>query len=138
LPKFYADFENPDGRSCYEDVATEVKKLMAADVKGIILDLRITAEVSLNDVVQMSGTDLSRIGPSCKSKAVVRMRNRLYDKDDKVLYKGPLVVMVNTQSASASEILQPAMQDYGRGVYCRKSNLQFGKGPYSVSSTWTR
>jgi len=126
LPKFYADFENPDGRSCYEDVATEVKKLMAADVKGIILDLRNNSGGSLNDVVQMSGLFIED-GPIVQVKSRGADAKSLYDKDDKVLYKGPLVVMVNTQSASASEILAAAIQDYGRGVIVG-SQSTFGKG----------
>ncbi|HEX5113352.1 MAG TPA: carboxy terminal-processing peptidase, partial [Saprospiraceae bacterium] len=126
LPKFYADFENPDGRSCYEDVATEVKKLMAADVKGIILDLRNNSGGSLNDVVQMSGLFIKG-GPIVQVKSRDRDASSLYDKDEDVLYKGPLVVMVNTQSASASEILAAAMQDYGRAVVVG-SHSTFGKG----------
>ncbi|HZV44994.1 MAG TPA: carboxy terminal-processing peptidase, partial [Saprospiraceae bacterium] len=126
LPKFYADFENPDGRSCFEDVATEVKKLMAADVKGIILDLRNNSGGSLNDVVQMSGLFIED-GPIVQVKSRGADAKSLYDKDDKVLYKGPLVVMVNTQSASASEILAAAMQDYGRAVVVG-SQSTFGKG----------
>jgi carboxyl-terminal processing protease len=126
LPKFYADFENPDGRSCFEDVATEVKKLMAEDVKGIILDLRNNSGGSLNDVVQMSGLFIEG-GPIVQVKGRGADAKSLYDKDDAVLYKGPLVVMVNTQSASASEILAAAMQDYGRAVIVG-SHSTFGKG----------
>jgi len=126
LPKFYADFENPDGRSCYEDVATEVKKLMAANVKGIILDLRNNSGGSLNDVVQMSGLFIEG-GPIVQVKKRNDNAVALMDKDESVLYKGPLVVMVNTQSASASEILAAAMQDYGRAVIVG-SHSTFGKG----------
>jgi carboxyl-terminal processing protease len=126
LPKFYADFENPDGRSCFEDVATEVKKLMAADVKGIILDLRNNSGGSLNDVVQMSGLFIED-GPIVQVKKRNDNAVALMDKDNTVLYKGPLVVMVNTQSASASEILAAAMQDYGRAVIVG-SHSTFGKG----------
>jgi len=126
LPKFYADFENPDGRSCFEDVATEVKKLMAADVKGIILDLRNNSGGSLNDVVQMSGLFIEG-GPIVQVKSRGMDAKSLFDKDSDVLYKGPLVVMVNTQSASASEILAAAMQDYGRAVIVG-SHSTFGKG----------
>ena len=126
LPKFYADFENPDGRSCYEDVANEVKKLMASNVKGIILDLRNNSGGSLNDVVQMSGLFIEG-GPIVQVKSRGQDAKSLYDKDETVLYKGPLVVMVNTQSASASEILAAAMQDYGRAVIVG-SHSTFGKG----------
>jgi len=126
LPKFYADFENPDGRSCYQDVAIEVEKLMKADVKGIILDLRNNSGGSLNDVVQMSGLFIED-GPIVQVKGRSTSPSILKDKDDGVLYTGPLVVIVNTQSASASEILAAALQDYGRAVIVG-SHSTFGKG----------
>lgn len=126
LPKFYADFENPNGRSCAEDVEIEVKKLMQADVKGIILDLRNNSGGSLNDVVQMSGLFIEN-GPIVQVKGRTAEPYELKDKDEKVVYSGPLIVMVNTQSASASEILAAAMQDYGRAVIVG-SHSTFGKG----------
>ena len=126
LPKFYADFENPDGRSCAVDVEIEVKKLMAANVKGIILDLRNNSGGSLNDVVQMSGLFIEN-GPIVQVKGRDASPYVLKDKDEKVVYTGPLIVMVNTQSASASEILAAAIQDYGRGVIVG-SRSTFGKG----------
>jgi carboxyl-terminal processing protease len=126
LPKFYADFENPDGRSSYEDVRTEVEKLMKAGVKGIILDLRNNSGGSLNDVVQMSGLFIED-GPIVQVKGRETAPAVLRDKDDSVLYTGPLIVMVNTQSASASEILAAALQDYGRAVIVG-SQSTFGKG----------
>jgi len=126
LPKFYADFENPNGRSCAEDVEMEVKKLMQANVKGIILDLRNNSGGSLNDVVQMSGLFIEN-GPIVQVKGRTAEPYELKDKDEKVVYSGPLIVMVNTQSASASEILAAAMQDYGRAVIVG-SHSTFGKG----------
>lgn len=126
LPKFYADFENPDGRSCYEDVAMEVEKLMKSNVKGIILDLRNNSGGSLNDVVQMSGLFIED-GPIVQVKGRDKAPVILRDKDERVVYTGPLIVMVNTQSASASEILAAALQDYGRAVIVG-SQSTFGKG----------
>jgi carboxyl-terminal processing protease len=126
LPKFYADFENPNGRSCAEDVEIEVKKLMQANVKGIILDLRNNSGGSLNVVVQMSGLFIEN-GPIVQVKGRSAEPYALKDKDEKVVYTGPLIVMVNTQSASASEILAAAMQDYGRAVIVG-SHSTFGKG----------
>src|SRR5688572_23611173 len=126
LPKFYADFENEDGRSSYEDVAKEVEKLMKSNVKGIILDLRNNSGGSLNDVVQMSGLFIEE-GPIVQVKGRDKAPVVLRDKDDKVVYTGPLIVMVNTQSASASEILAAALQDYGRAVIVG-SQSTFGKG----------
>jgi carboxyl-terminal processing protease len=126
LPKFYADFENPNGRSCATDVAIEVKKLMDAKVKGIILDLRNNSGGSLNDVVEMSGLFIKE-GPIVQVKDRVNNAKILADSDPNVLYTGPLIVMVNTQSASASEILAAAMQDYGRAIVVG-SQSTFGKG----------
>lgn len=126
LPKFYADFENPDGRSSFEDVAIEVEKLKKANVKGIILDLRNNSGGSLNDVVQMSGLFIEN-GPIVQVKGRSTAPNILNDKDDNVVYTGPLIVMVNTQSASASEIIAAALQDYGRAVIVG-SQSTFGKG----------
>ena len=126
LPKFYADFENPNGRSCAEDVEVEVKKLMAQHVKGIILDLRNNSGGSLNDVVQMSGLFIAD-GPIVQVKGRDATPYVLKDKDEKVVYSGPLIVMVNTQSASASEILAAAMQDYGRAIIVG-SRSTYGKG----------
>ena len=114
LPKFYADFENPKGRSCAEDV------------KGVILDLRNNSGGSLSDVVQMSGLFIEE-GPIVQVKSRGAEPYVLRDKDSKVVYSGPLIVMVNTQSASASEILAAAMQDYGRAVIVG-SHSTFGKG----------
>lgn len=126
LPKFYADFENPDGRSSYEDVAIEVEKLMKSNVKGIVLDLRNNSGGSLNDVVQMSGLFIED-GPIVQVKGRDKAPVILRDKDERVVYTGPLIVMVNTQSASASEILAAALQDYGRAVIVG-SQSTFGKG----------
>lgn len=126
LPKFYADFENPDGRSSYEDVAIEVEKLMKSKVKGIVLDLRNNSGGSLNDVVQMSGLFIED-GPIVQVKGRDKAPVILRDKDERVVYTGPLIVMVNTQSASASEILAAALQDYGRAVIVG-SQSTFGKG----------
>lgn len=126
LPKFYADFENPDGRSCHEDIAVEVEKLVNSGVKGIILDLRNNSGGSLNDVVKMSGLFIEE-GPIVQVKGRNKGPLTLSDTDERVLYKGPLIVMVNTQSASASEILAAALQDYGRAIIVG-SQATFGKG----------
>ena len=126
LPRFYADFENPDGRSCAEDVALELEKLKKQDVEGIILDLRNNGGGSLADVVEMSGLFIEE-GPIVQVKSRGRDPYVHRDKDDKVQYAGPLIVMVNQYSASASEILAAAMQDYDRAIIVGSSST-FGKG----------
>ncbi|HAD11262.1 MAG TPA: tail-specific protease [Saprospirales bacterium] len=125
LPKFYADFES--GRtSCAQDVAAEVEKLKKENVKGIILDLRNNGGGSLRDVVTMSGLFIED-GPIVQVKSRGRATEIMRDNDTRVQYTGPLVVMVNGFSASASEILAAAMQDYGRAIIVGASTT-YGKG----------
>jgi carboxyl-terminal processing protease len=126
LPEFYADFENPNGSRSAVDVAKEVAKLKEAKVDGIVIDLRNNGGGSLYDVVQMAGLFIED-GP------IVQVRDRegrpmlMRDKDNNVMYDGPLAVMVNEFSASASEIFAAAIQDYGRGVIIGSSST-YGKG----------
>lgn len=127
LPKFYADFNGTGGNDCSEDVKNEVIKLKAEGVTGIILDLRNNGGGSLQDVVEMSGLFIKE-GPIVQVKAKVGAPRILADTDKEVVYDGPLVVMVNEFSASASEILAAAMQDYGRAVIVGSSPTTYGKG----------
>jgi carboxyl-terminal processing protease len=126
LPDFYADFEREDGHRCSEDVAAEIKKLKAENVKGIVIDVRFNGGGSLYEVVQMAGLFIDK-GP------VVQIRNKegraqtLYDETPGILYDGPLVVMLNEFSASASEIFAGAIQDYKRGIIIGSSS-SYGKG----------
>ncbi|GEP92178.1 carboxyl-terminal processing protease [Chitinophaga terrae (ex Kim and Jung 2007)] len=126
LPEFYADFNDRNGARSADDVAKEVAKLKAEKVDGIILDLRFNGGGSLQDVVQMAGLFIPE-GP------VVQVRSRggeavvLRDRDKNVQYDGPLAIMVNEYSASASEIMAAAMQDYKRAVIIG-SPQTFGKG----------
>ncbi len=126
LPKFYADFTPQGQTSCAVDVAKEVEKLKAENVKGIILDLRNNGGGSLRDVVQMSGLFIEE-GPIVQVKSRNRKPEIMEDNDARVQYAGPLVVMVNGFSASASEILAAAMQDYGRAVIVGSAGT-YGKG----------
>jgi carboxyl-terminal processing protease len=126
LPAFYADFQRPQAARCSQDVAKEVARLKAEGVEGIILDIRDNGGGSLQEVVNM-------VGLFIKTGPVVQIRDRsgrpsqMGDNDASVLYDGPLVVMVNERSASASEIFASAIQDYKRGVVVGSSST-FGKG----------
>jgi carboxyl-terminal processing protease len=126
LPEFYADFENPKGARCSEDVRKEIIKLKEQKVNGIVMDLRNNGGGSLYDVVQMVGLFIEG-GP------IVQVRDRegkpqiYYDRDKSVLYEGPLAVMVNEFSASASEIFAAAIQDYNRGIILGSTST-YGKG----------
>ncbi len=126
LPAFYADFERPNGARCAKDVAKEIIKLKAENVEGIILDIRDNGGGSLNDVVEMVGLFI-KDGPIVQVKDR-RGRPQIYeDRDRSVLYEGPLMVMVNEFSASASEIFAAAIQDYKRGIIIGSSST-YGKG----------
>ena len=126
LPSFYADFQNSNGRFCSKDVGIEIEKLKAENVDGIILDLRNNGGGSLRDVVKMTGLFVEK-GPIVQVKSRGRAPEVLKDVDSRVQYDGPLVVMVNSYSASASEILAAALQDYGRAVIVGSTST-FGKG----------
>lgn len=125
LPKFYADFTRNGGRSCAKDVAQELTRLKNENINRVILDLRNNGGGSLEDVVEMMGLFIPK-GPIVQVKSKTGEPYILEDKNSSVLFSGPLVIMVNTFSASASEILAAAVQDYKRGVVVGSST--FGKG----------
>jgi len=127
LPSFYLDFEDPNGSSCSDDIAKELSKLKAENVDGIVLDLRFNGGGSLTDVVEMAGFFIEE-GPIVQVKPRGRSAYVYTDTDrGDVKYDGPLVILVNTFSVSASEILAAAMQDYGRAVIVGSPST-FGKG----------
>ncbi len=126
LPKFYSSFEKEGGNSCAKDVASEIEKLKNVNVNGIILDLRNNTGGSLNDVVEMSGLFIEE-GPIVQVKPRERAPYVHKDKNSDVLYDGPLMILVNKYSASASEIIAAAMQDYKRAVIVGSTST-YGKG----------
>ncbi len=126
LPRFYADFSNSGGRDCSDDVQAEIAKLKKEKVGGIILDLRNNGGGSLQDVVEMTGLFIDE-GPIVQVKAKEGAPYIYEDEDPSIQYDGPLVVLVNSFSASASEIMSGALQDYGRAVIVGTGST-FGKG----------
>ena len=127
LPEFYANFNDPtDPHRSSVDVASEVAKLKAEGVDGIVLDLRNNGGGSLYDVIQIAGLFIDQ-GPVVQVKGREGNPEVMPDKEKGVLYNGPLAVMVNEFSASASEILAAAIQDYGRGVIIGSTST-YGKG----------
>ncbi len=127
LPEFYMDFDNPSGPRCSEDVAREIEKLKAENVEGIIMDLRGNGGGSLPEVVKMVGLFIED-GPVVQVKSREQQQPmQLKDRDKNVLYTGPLTVMVDEYSASASEIFAAAIQDYKRGIVLGSSST-YGKG----------
>ena len=126
LPKFYISFDNKDNRDAFKDVAIEIEKLKAQNVQGIIMDLRGNGGGSLETVVNMTGLFIEE-GPVVQVKSSDRKKDILSDKDPGVQWTGPLVVMVDNFSASASEIFAAAIQDYRRGVIIGSKHT-YGKG----------
>jgi carboxyl-terminal processing protease len=125
LPSFYVDMNDKFGRSCAKDIEEEINKLSYDQVSGIILDLRNNGGGSLGDVVTIGGLFIKR-GPMTLVKQKGYDAEMLGDGDGKVRWDGPLTIMVNEISASASEILAAAMQDYGRAVII--GTPTYGKG----------
>ncbi len=125
LPSFYLDMNDRNGRSCSKDVQKEIEKLKEDNVKGIILDLRDNGGGSLSDVVEIGGFFIDK-GPITLVKSRDRKPEILADLNSDVLWAGPLTIMVNENSASASEILAAAMQDYKRAMII--GTPTFGKG----------
>lgn len=126
LPKFYIDFEDKNARDAGKDVAQEVERLKAEGVKGIVMDVRDNGGGSLKTVVDIAGLFIEQ-GPIVQIKSAEGKKEVLFDRDAKVQWDGPLVVMINEFSASASEILAAAIQDYKRGVIVG-SKQSYGKG----------
>ena len=126
IPGFYDDVTNPDGPHCARDVAAALSMFRAEDVSGIIVDLRSNGGGSLREVVKMVELFIHG-GP------VVQVRSRdknpiaLIDSKTEEMYNGPLVVMVNALTASASEIFTAAIQDYHRGIILGSTST-YGKG----------
>lgn len=125
LPEFYADFNDRDGRRCAVDMQREVEKLKAVQVDGIIIDLRNNGGGSLSDVVDIAGMFIDR-GPVVQVKSKDAPSQSLNDRSGGTLYDGPMAILVNQGSASASEILAAAMQDYKRAIIL--GTTTFGKG----------
>jgi carboxyl-terminal processing protease len=126
LPAFYQDFQDRNGRKCSDDVAKEIVKLTAEGIDGLIVDLRSNGGGSLPEAVRMAGLFFPK-GPVVQIKTKEGNPMILEDTDSRTQYGGPLVVMTNYSSASASEIFAAAIQDYGRGVIIGSPST-WGKG----------
>lgn len=134
LPSFYSDFRRAaDARSCANDVAKEVTKLKADGVHGIILDLRNNTGGSLPDAINMGGIFVGENKPIVQVKSNSGAARVYNSSKPKASYDGPMLVLVNTISASASEIVSAALQDYKRAVIVGGPST-FGKGTVQVVS----
>jgi carboxyl-terminal processing protease len=133
LPSFYRDFEksaNGKGHNATEDMRKELKKLGTEGISGLILDLRNNGGGALSDAVSVTGLFI-RTGPVLQVKNSSGKVGILADEDPDMSYTGPMIVLVNKLSASASEILAGALQDYGRAVIMGGEHTH-GKGTVQV------
>ena len=126
IPKFYIDFDNQSNRDAAKDLKIEIERLKEVGVQGLIIDLRNNGGGSLKTVVDMAGMFIKN-GPVVQVKYFDKEKQVLRDRDKNILWKGPLVILVNEGSASASEILAAAMQDYKRAIIIG-GNQTWGKG----------
>ena len=126
LPKFYVDFNDYKEINCASDVKNEIINLKKEGIEGLVLDLRNNGGGALQTVVDMTGLFIET-GPIVQVKSIGNRKKVLYDKDPSVVWDGPLVILVNQMSASASEIMAAALQDYERAVVVGSDNT-FGKG----------
>ncbi len=126
LPKFYVDFNDYNKRNAASDLKLEIERLKEEGMEGLVLDLRNNGGGSLQTVVDMVGLFI-KDGPVVQVKTAGEPKEVLKDRDKSIVWDGPLVVMVNELSASASEILAAAMQDYKRAIVIG-SKQTYGKG----------
>jgi carboxyl-terminal processing protease len=130
VPTFYQDFNalnmgRKDYKSTTRDVMNLIHELKQARVEGIVIDLRDNGGGSLQEANMMTGLFIDQ-GPVVQIRDADNRVERLYDEDPQTYWEGPLAVVVNRLSASASEIFAGAIQDYGRGVIIGEDT--FGKG----------
>jgi len=126
LRSFYADFEDYKKKNSADDVKKEIERLKAEGMEGLVLDLRDNGGGSLRTVVDMAGLFIKE-GPIVQVRTTGEPAEVISDPDRSIIWDGPLVVLVNELSASASEIMAAALQDYERAIIIG-SKQTFGKG----------
>ena len=126
LPRFYFDMEDAKNRTAASDIKKEIIELKKEKMDGLVIDLRNNGGGSLATVIDIAGLFIEE-GPVVQVKSGTGEREVLTDDDDDILWDGPLVILVNELSASASEILAAAMQDYKRAIIIG-SKQTYGKG----------
>jgi carboxyl-terminal processing protease len=126
LPAFYFDMENYKERNAATDIKKEIERLKEEGMEGLVLDLRDNGGGSLRTAVDIGGLFIKN-GPMVQVASSGRNKEVLKDKNNEIVWDGPLVILVNELSASASEILAAAMQDYKRAIIIG-SKQTYGKG----------
>jgi carboxyl-terminal processing protease len=115
IPSFYTNYDNPDGKGVAADVATALAAMTKEDIKGLIIDLQYNGGGSMDEVIQLCGMFIN-YGPVTILTDRELKYNTIRDYNRGMLYNGPMVVLVNGYSASASEFFAGVMQDYNRAV----------------------
>jgi carboxyl-terminal processing protease len=126
LPKFYVDFKNYGERNAATDVKKALISFKEKSINGVIIDLRNNGGGSLKTVVDMAGYFIDK-GPVVQVKSIGGRKEVLEDTDPSIVWDGPVILLVNEFSASASEILAAALQDYNRAIVMGSSQT-YGKG----------
>lgn len=126
IPSFYRDYSGKTNRNCTDDLRNELKKQRKEKISGLILDLRNNGGGSLSDAVSVTGLFI-KTGPVVQIRSGSGKIRVMSDDDRSVEYDGPMIVLVNRFSASASEILAGALQDYGRALIVGDEHTH-GKG----------
>jgi len=126
LRQFYFDMQNYKERNAASDVKKEIIRLKKEGMEGLIIDLRGNGGGSLRTAVDMAGLFIKE-GPIVQVASSGSKKEVLNDNDDEIVWNGPLVILINELSASASEILAAAMQDYKRAIVVG-SKQSYGKG----------
>jgi carboxyl-terminal processing protease len=129
LPDFYTDLEGSTNASSANDVAKEIVKLKKENIDGLILDVRYNGGGSLREALDMAGIFIDE-GPLCMIREKTGKVSSLKDLNRGTIYDGPLVLLINGQSASASELLGAVLQDYNRGLVVGSNT--YGKGTAQV------
>lgn len=125
LPSFYTDFESDAMLGCANDVAKEILLLKKEGISGLVLDLRNNGGGSIKEAVELCGLFIPE-GPVCMLQGKDKKPYVLKDMNRGTVYDGPLVIMVNNTSASASEVVSGCLQDYGRALIV--GDVTYGKG----------
>lgn len=126
LPRFYDNFDRDNRANCAIDVKKEIERFKEEGAEGLVIDLRNNGGGSLSAVVDLAGLFIKE-GPIVQVKTIGQPKQVLSDTDPSLIWDGPLVILVNELSASASEILAGAMQDYKRAIIIG-SEQTYGKG----------
>jgi carboxyl-terminal processing protease len=122
IPSFYSDFEGQSGKGCAQDVAKETIKLMKDNIKGLVIDLTDNGGGSMEEAAKLAGLFIDS-GPISIVTDNKKRLSVINDPYKGVIYKGPIVIIINGNSASASEFFASIMQDYNRSLLIGSTSL---------------